>query len=158
MTNLDATGDVLQRAWRADLRRGRRNVRRLVVVAIAVLVIGASAAAASSLLKSPEQESASMVAGVTLFQGSHPSCVMTSPTSYRCTLASTATGETFGGNDPFLGMKMETVGADKRVDGGCVSVAADGKTWDCYVGQDAVDRGIIGPQLLGALSPEPAAG
>lgn len=165
MTDLDMTltqtGDALQRAWHADLRAPRRRLRRLVPVAAAVLAVGVGAAAAASVLKSPAQESASMIAGVTLFRGSDPTCVSMSRTSYRCTLATTPTGETFGSTDGtsvFLGMKMETVSADHHVDGGCVSVSTDGTVWDCYVGQEAVDHDIIGQAMLGQYQDGPAAG
>lgn len=163
---LAAAGAVLQRAWRADLRRPRGLRRRGVVLVLVagLLVVAAGVAAADSLLKSPQDEQLSMLAGVTLFAGSDPTCVVTSAASYRCTLTKTPTGETFSDADGrpmtnvFLDVKAETVNADHRVDGGCVSRAADGTVWDCYVGRAAVERGVIGQSLLGAYRDGPAAG
>lgn len=162
---LATTGAELQRAWRADLRR-RHGVkrRRIVLVLVAgLLVVAAGVAAADSLLKSPREQQLSMLAGATLFTGSNPVCTATSATSYRCTLEAKPTGETFLGPDGkpttngFLGMKDETVDESHHVDGGCISRAADGRTWDCYVGQEAVDLGIIGQSLLGSYQSGPAA-
>lgn len=39
-------------------------------------------------------------------------------------------------------------------DGGCVSISADGRTWNCYLGQSAVEQDIIGPTLLGHYQPD----
>jgi hypothetical protein len=102
-----------------------------------------------------------MVDGYRLFAGSQPTCVSTSTTSFHCTLTTPPTGETFSNADGtpltnvFLGMKAETVDASKHVDGGCVGVTADGLAWDCYLGQAAVDHGIIGQSFLGTYLPEP---
>lgn len=52
--------------------------------------------------------------------------------------------------DEFRGVKVQTVDAAKRVDGGWVSISADGRTWNCYLGRRAVDQGIIGADLLGS--------
>jgi hypothetical protein len=155
------TGDALQRAWRADLRPRRRRPR-VAVVAVAVLVVGAGVAAGASLLKSPAEEQASILAGTTLFHGSDPTCVRQSDVEYRCTLPSTPLGETFYDEtgrqvvNVFLGMKVDTVDASHHVDGGCVSLSADGTVWDCYLGQAAVDHGLT--RDLYGYSPEPAAG
>jgi hypothetical protein len=51
-----------------------------------------------------------------------------------------------------------TVDASKHVNGGCRSLARDGREWECYLGQKAVDERIIGPSLLGAYAPSPGAG
>jgi hypothetical protein len=60
--------------------------------------------------------------------------------------------------DKFMDVKIETVDSSKHIDGGCVSISADGRTWNCYLGQGAVDHGIIGADLLGQYLPEPASG
>jgi hypothetical protein len=52
-------------------------------------------------------------------------------------------------------VKAETVDHDKRVDGGCVSTSADGRDWHCYLGEQAVIRGIIARSFLGTYLPEP---
>jgi hypothetical protein len=129
----------------------------MVAIAVALLVVGGGVAAAASLLKSPAEEQASILAGTTLFRGSDPACLQVGDLEYRCTLAAAPTGETFGAS-PFPGMKVETVGAGGDVDGGCVSTTPDGRAWDCYLGEEAVQRGIIGAALLGMASPGPSAG
>jgi hypothetical protein len=147
--------DALQRGWHGDLAP-RRLPRRMVAIAVALLAVGAGVAAGASLLKSPAEEQTGFLAGTTLFRGSDVSCAAVGESAFRCTLPDTPTGETFGAS-PFPGMKVETVGIDRDVDGGCVSVSADGRVWDCYLGEEAVRRGIIGPGLLGAYSPGQAA-
>lgn len=57
-----------------------------------------------------------------------------------------------------LGTKIQTVDARSRIDGGCVAVSKDGRAWDCYLGEAAVNHGIIGPDLLGQHLPGPAHG
>ena len=42
--------------------------------------------------------------------------------------------------------------------GGCLGLDPSGMTWDCYIGQDAVDRAIIGQNLLGQPAPYPTRG
>jgi hypothetical protein len=44
------------------------------------------------------------------------------------------------------------------VNGGCRSLASDGKTWECYIGQKAVDEQIIGQGFLGQYAPTPGVG
>jgi hypothetical protein len=57
-----------------------------------------------------------------------------------------------------LGAKMQTVDPTSHIDGGCVSTRADGCEWQCYLGEEADRRGIIGHDLLGGYQPEPASG
>jgi hypothetical protein len=44
------------------------------------------------------------------------------------------------------------------VNGGCRSLASDGREWECYVGQAAVDQQIIGAGFLGEYAPAPGQG
>jgi hypothetical protein len=44
------------------------------------------------------------------------------------------------------------------VAGGCLGLDHSGMNWDCYIGQDAVDRAIIGKDLLGQPVPYPSRG
>ncbi|MBA3366689.1 MAG: hypothetical protein H0U03_13065 [Actinobacteria bacterium] len=127
------------------------------------------------LLKSAADEEQGIVGGHQLFAGSEPTCKPVSATSFRCTLDRPPTGMTFYTEDrkgstvydgkrftpvfdKLLGVKVETVDSTRHVDGGCVSISADGRTWNCFLGQSAVDHDIIGPALLGAYLPEPATG
>lgn len=160
-------GDALQRVWRQDPSRRRHRVvrsgrRRLAVgVALAVLVLGGGGAIASSLLRTPADEEVGMTEGYRLFADSQPHCASLSGTSFRCTLAKAPTGELFyhrdGGHalDMFLGITAETVDDSHRVDGACVSVSADGRSWDCYLGDEAVSHGLLSPNYLGTYLPNP---
>jgi hypothetical protein len=178
--HLDQAGDALERAWRNDLRRSRmtrplRGRRRLVLTLVAAAaVLGAGAAIAAGVLKTVADEERGILDGHTLFEGSHPECAAITAVSFRCTLDKPPIGMAFHENPPgqtkfdeasskrvydkFLGAKMQTVDSTRHIDGGCIAVAADGRTWDCYLGQEAVRRDIIGPDLLGAYQPQPAAG
>lgn len=51
-----------------------------------------------------------------------------------------------------------TVDSAKHVNGGCRSLASDGKEWECYIGQTAVRLRIIGEGLLGEYAPTPGVG
>jgi hypothetical protein len=177
--DLERTGDALQQAWHADLRRSRmsrlKGHRRLVLaVALTAAVLGAGAAIAAGVIKTAADEERGILAGHTLFEGSDPTCTAVTDVSFRCTLEKPPTGMAVYTNTPgkttytpgtstrvydmFLGAKMQTVDSTLHIDGGCVATSADGRSWDCYLGQEAVRRGIIGPDLLGTYQPEPASG
>jgi hypothetical protein len=104
-----------------------------------------------------------MIEANTLFAGSDPVCVAVSHDAFHCTLDKPPEGETFFSQDGtqlldvFLGMKVATVDSTQHIDGGCVSRSADGLSWDCYLGAAAVAHDVVSPQLLGRLSPGPAA-
>ena len=160
-------GVALHEAWQRDAQRLRRTRHRRRVFAVAVagaIALTSGVAIAASFLKSSADEQAGLREANTLFAGSSPKCVLTSEASFRCTLDEPPTGETFydsTGNqllNVFLGMKMPTVDAAGRVDGGCIAQSADGMVWDCYLGQEAVSRGAVSQQLLGQASRGPAAG
>ena len=51
-----------------------------------------------------------------------------------------------------------SVDASKHVNGGCRSLEQDGREWECYIGQAAVDQQIIGQSLLGEFAPTPGVG
>jgi hypothetical protein len=44
------------------------------------------------------------------------------------------------------------------VNGGCRSLRADGREWQCYLGEAAVEQRIISRGFLGEYSPEPGVG
>ena len=166
---LDQVGNALQRAWREDHsshpRRAVRRPRRLVLgIVIAAVVVGGGAAIAATALKSAADEQQGILDGHLLFTGSQPTCEALTASSFRCTLEEPPTGMTFHDQsgrpllDRFLGVTTETVDSTHHVDGGCVSISADGRVWNCYLGQSAVEHDIIGPGFLGAYLPEPATG
>jgi hypothetical protein len=45
-----------------------------------------------------------------------------------------------------------------NIAGGCRGRSADGLQWTCYLGQRAVDEGILAADLLGQYSPSPGRG
>jgi hypothetical protein len=179
---LSRLGDVLERAVAADLARQPRAPRRLrsrrllLLAAALAALVGGGAAIAAGVLKTAEEQERGMLGGHLLFEGSDPSCESLSTTSFRCTLERPPTRMTFyrertptGSptydaqtfepvSDVFLGMRMVTVDSDLRVDGACVSTRADGRVWDCFLGQEAVERGLVRPELLGRSMPSPPTG
>lgn len=162
---LRVVGNALERAWRKDVGARRLPARRIAIgVLAAVMLLGAGAAIGNSVLKSDADEEAGLLGGHNVFKGTSPTCERRSTTAFRCTLERPPTGLTFSdddGNlltDAYLGVKVQTVDARSRIDGGCVSVSKDGRAWDCYLGEAAVTQGIIGPGLLGQYQPGPAHG
>lgn len=140
---------------------------RIVIAAALVSAVAGGAAIASAVLKTEAQEERGILDGHLLFSDSKPTCEQRVPDFFRCTVEKPPTGMTFydeiDGNlrpvyNKFLGVKVQTLDATKHIDGGCVSISADGSTWNCYLGQSAVDHGIISADLLGRYQPEPAAG
>jgi len=97
---------------------------------------------------------AGMPAGAAIFAQSEPTCVLESDgKTYRCTLKIAPAPEISN----FLGTKEPLVIAG-TVAGGCVGLDKDGMTWNCFLGQDAVDHGIIDKGLLGQPAPFPGRG
>jgi hypothetical protein len=95
-----------------------------------------------------------MPAGTALFANTSPTCVGPSiVNAFSCTLANAPAPEI----SDFLGTR-EVIAIDGRVAGGCIGLDHAGMTWDCYVGQDAIDHAIIGPGLLGQPAPFPGRG
>jgi len=84
-------------------------------------------------------------AGAAIFEQTDPSC-LTNPdgASFRCTLSRPPAG------DPatFMGAE-EVLAIDGVAAGGCIGLDAAGMTWDCFVGQAAVDHDIISQDFLG---------
>jgi hypothetical protein len=144
-SGLDHLGDALSRATERDLRRtSRRPIRRIAVAVAALALIGTGTAAAAGLF-TPKQVAAGMPAGAVIFDGTHPTCVLdANATVYHCTLSAAPAPEV----SDFTGTK-EVLVVDGKVAGGCIGLGAAGLTWDCYVGQDAVDQEIVTQDFLG---------
>jgi hypothetical protein len=174
MTQLDpklhALGDRLERAAAADLaadarplaaRRPRQVSRRLAVM-VAVLAIGATGVAiAGNQLISTSDVAQSMPAGTLALAGTEPTCtVVTKDVEFHCVLAKAPALEVTDshGNPAWKGTVEPSVDASKHVNGGCRSLAQDGREWECYIGQAAVDQNIIGQGFLGQPSPTPGVG
>jgi hypothetical protein len=175
MTRLDPTlhalGNRLERAAAADLaagaqptaaRRPRRRVSRRLAVIVAVLAIGVTGVAiAADQLISTDDVAQSMPAGTLALAGTEPACtVVTKDVEFHCVLAKPPASEVTDaqGNPAWKGTVEPSVDASKHVNGGCRSLADDGREWECYIGQAAVDQKIIGPGFLGETMTGPGVG
>ena len=154
-------GDALLDATRADLAAaGRDRVRvprRLAAGLVAAAIAIPGAAVAATRLFGPDDVARSLPAGTLMLQGTEPACtVVHDQVEYRCTLKRAPRGEIAPGQ--FKGTVEPTVDAHRIVNGGCRSLNADGRTWECYLGRAAVDQQIIGPDFLGTHSSGPGVG
>ncbi len=133
----------------------RRRSRRVVVIgAFAILGIGGAAAAAAVTMSS-DDVSHGLPGGSMIFQGTKPTCSSTDGVVFQCTLASAPTAEVL--ND-YTGAAELFVDKDLHIAGGCRGRSADGLEWTCYLGQRAVDEGILASDLLGQYEPTPGRG
>jgi hypothetical protein len=161
--DLARLGDELERAAAADLAAARalpaqprRRVSRRLAVAIAALaILVPGVAIAANQLTSTSDVAQSMPAGTLALAGTEPTCtIVTQDVEFHCTLGRAPAPEV----SDWLGTVEPTVDTSKHVNGGCRSLASDGKEWQCYLGQKAVDERIIGPQFLGEYAPSPGVG
>jgi hypothetical protein len=173
MTQLDprlnALGDRLERAAAADLaagatpatRRPRRVSARLAVIVGVLAIAVTGVAIAADQLISTDQVAKSMPAGTLALAGTEPTCtVVVEDVEFHCVLAKAPAAEVTdsNGNPAWKGTVEPSVDASKHVNGGCRSLAGDGREWECYIGQAAVDQQIIGQSLLGEFAPAPGVG
>jgi hypothetical protein len=155
-------GDALEQSAAADIARQQaaparapRRRHRLLLVAAVLAIAIPGAAIAASLLLSTSDVAASLPAGTLSLAGTNPTCtVVTEGVEYHCTLAKAPAPEV----SDWKGTVEPTVDASKHVNGGCRSLASDGETWECYIGQKAVDEQIIGQGFLGQYAPTPGVG
>ncbi len=121
-------------------KRPRRASRRIVAsIAVAALAVPAAAIAAAQLI-TPAQVAQSLPAGEVLLEGTHPRCtVLVTGLQYHCVLAK-APGAQPGG---WAGANEITEDARGDVSGACISQNSSGTLWTCYVGQAAVDHGLV---------------
>jgi hypothetical protein len=142
-STLDELGDALSAAADRDLQRRRRPIRRIALVIGALAVVTAGTAAAAGVF-SPKQVATGMPAGAAIFDQTDPTCLANADGSFRCSLSSAPAPEV----SDFLGTK-EVLAIDGVAAGGCIGLDVAGMTWDCYLGQDAVDHEIISQDFLG---------
>ncbi|ADB48585.1 hypothetical protein [Conexibacter woesei] len=167
-------GDALEQAASADLAgassaasapasararttagRGRRP-RRIALFAAAIAIAIPGAAIAGSQLIDTDEVADSIPAGSLWLAGTEPSCtVVRENVEFHCTLGKAPSGEVLA---DWKGTVEPTVDASKRVNGGCRSLASDGRSWRCYIGSEAVEQRIIGAGFLGDYAPTPGAG
>ena len=149
------TSDVTQDATQVQPRRNRRRTRRIVAIStLAVLGIGGAAAAAVSTMSS-DDVSIGLPGGSMIFQGTNPSCSSSDGVVFHCTLASAPTAEVLS---DYTHAAELFVDQDLNIAGGCRGQSVDGLAWTCYLGQRAVDEGILSADLLGQYSPSPGRG
>jgi hypothetical protein len=153
---LAALGDALEAAARRDLRLAARPRRRRLIVAVAALAIAVpgGAIAATQLINSGEVEK-SIPAGTFSLIGTQPKCtVVKENVEFHCGLARDPAPEV----QDWKGTVEPTVDASKHVNGGCRSLASNGREWECYIGQEAVRQKIIAQGFLGQFAPGPGRG
>jgi hypothetical protein len=80
--------------------------------------------------------------------------VVTPNVEYHCVLAHAPAPEV----SDWKGTVLPTVDATKHVNGGCRSLASDGREWECYVGEAAVKQLIVDADFLGEYAPTPGVG
>jgi hypothetical protein len=102
----------------------------------------------------PTHIAAGMLAGAAIFAQSDPTCVLKSDgRTYRCSLKNAPAPELSN----YFGAK-ELLAIAGNVAGGCVGLDHDGMTWNCFLGQDAVDHEILDKGVLGQPAPFPGRG
>ena len=100
-----------------------------------------------------------MPAGTLALAGTEPTCtVVTKDVEFHCVLAKAPAAEVTDAPTRWKGTVEPSVDASKHVNGGCRSLASDGREWQCYIGQAAVDQKIIGQDFLGEFAPAPGVG
>jgi hypothetical protein len=161
-STLDDLGNALEESARADLAsqparagRPRRISPRIAIVAAAVAILVPSVAFAATQLIGNDEVAQSLPAGTLSLAGTEPTCtVVEQNVEYHCVLAHAPAPEV----SDWKGTVEPTVDATKHVSGGCRSLASDGREWECYIGQAAVDEQIIGKSFLGEYAPSPGVG
>jgi hypothetical protein len=160
--DLERLGDSLELAATRDLARGRPGrtlpSRRTaaVVAAFCALLVGGGVGIAGALLKTPAQEEQGLLDAEAIFAGTSPRCARVSARHFHCVLSSAPTAEHVVGS--YRGVTMASVDGDRRIDGGCVATADDGLVWECYLGDEAVERGLLDAAMLGRPQAEPGVG
>jgi hypothetical protein len=153
-------GDALEEAATADLAaaaapRRSRVSRRVAVLAVALAILVPGVAIAATQLIGTDEVEQSLPAGTLSLAGTEPTCtVVEQDVEYHCLLARAPAPEVAD----WKGIVEPTVDATKHVNGGCRSLTSDGREWQCYIGQAAVEQRIIGADFLGEYAPSPGVG
>jgi hypothetical protein len=157
MTDLQHLGDALEHVARADLAATASRRRRRIAVVIAALAVAVPGIAyATSTLISNEEVAAGLPAGTRMLQGTEPRCsVVLQNVEYHCVLTRLPAHPEVA---DLKGTVEPTVDATRHVNGGCRSLTSDGRSWQCYLGQAAVDRQIVSAGFLGEYAPQPGVG
>jgi hypothetical protein len=160
-TSLGRLGDALEAAAEADLQRQparsrlRLSPRRLAIVVAALAILIPGVALAATQLIGNDDVARSLPAGTLSLAGTEPTCTtVKSGVEYHCVLAKAPAPEVAD----WKGTVEPTVDATKHVNGGCRSLASDGKEWECYIGEAAVRQRIVSEGFLGEYAPTPGVG
>jgi hypothetical protein len=133
---------------------GRTTKGVLLLAAVTALLVP-TAVVATSLL-TPHDVAVGMPGGSYVFTGTNPTCVVvTDGVEYRCTLAHAPTVETV---PDYTGAKQLLEGTDKTITGGCIGANRDGLHWECFIGDAAVQHGILVKSMLGQPLTGPSRG
>ena len=152
---LDRLGDALEAATQRNRVARRRPRRRVVAATVAAVVLVPAAAVAGAKLSSNDDVAKSLPAGTLSLAGTEPTCTsVTDGVEYRCVLAKAPAPEV----SDWKGTVEPTVDKTKHVNGGCRSLTSAGTSWECYIGQAAVEQQIIGAGFLGEFAPSPGQG
>jgi len=152
---LDRLGDALEAATKRNMAAQKRRRRGIVAAAVAAVVLVPAAAIAGAKLISNDDVASSLPAGTLSLAGTEPTCTTVEGcVEYRCVLAKAPAPEV----SDWKGTVEPTVDKTKHVNGGCRSLTSAGTTWECYIGQAAVDQRIIGAGFLGEFAPSPGQG
>ena len=148
-------GDALEGGASRDLGRGRPRRVVLLAAAVSAIVVLTGASFAAVRLISTGDVAASLPAGTLWLAGTEPACtVVEQNVEYHCVLAKAPANAL----SDWKGTVEPTVDANKRVNGGCRSLASDGREWECYIGEEAVRQQIVGEDFLGEYAPSPGVG
>jgi hypothetical protein len=152
---LDRLGDALEASAECNLATRRRPRRGIIAAAVAAVVLVPAAAIAGAKLISNDDVAKSLPAGTLSLAGTEPTCTAVKDgVEYRCVLANAPAPEV----SDWQGTVEPTVDKTKHVNGGCRSLNSAGTTWQCYIGQAAVEQQIIGAGFLGEFAPSPGQG
>jgi len=151
-------GDALEESAGAELAAGRSRragPKRFAAALAALAVVLPGAAFGVSRLVGANDVARSMPAGTLSLAGTEPRCtVVHQDVEYHCVLTRAPAPEV----SDWKGTVEPTVDATKHVNGGCRSLASDGREWECFIGPAAVDEQLIGPEFLGEYAPSPGRG
>jgi hypothetical protein len=157
---LDNLGDALDAAATANLARtDRTRHRRTVagVLAAAAIALPGAALAANALITN-DDVAKSIPQGTLVLMGTNPSCTtVRANVEFDCVLATVPKEGDVAAGD-WKGTVEPAVDRNKRVNGGCRSLEADGTHWRCYIGDEAVRQHIISADFLGQFAPAPGVG
>ena len=152
---LHALGDRLERAAAADLaatrappaRAAPARVSRRLAVIVAVLAIGVPGVAiAADQLISSDEVAQSMPAGTLALAGTEPTCtVVTKDVEFHCVLAK-APAPRSPTRNPLEGHRRAERRREQARQRRLPLAREDGREWECYIGQAAVDQKIIGQE------------